>query len=102
MKQEFIIGSAIDLSFDFQDMLYVDLDLIEVTIAQQDTAVLVYSKAGGDITSGPETTFAYLIIPAADSAGLNCGDFEVQIRYIYDGSEPYMVKVVGGTMIDGY
>lgn len=102
MKQEFIIGSAIDLAFDFQDMLYVDLDLIEVTIAQQNTAVLVYSKHAGDILSGPEATFAYLTIPAVDSAELICGDFEVQIRYIYDGSEPYMVKVVGGTMIDGY
>ena len=102
MKQEFIIGSAIDLAFDFQDMLYVDLDVVEVTIAQQNTAVLVYSKAAGSVTSGPETTFAYLIIPASDTALLNCGDIEVQIRYVYDGSEPYIVKVNGGTMVDGY
>lgn len=102
MKEIFVIGSAIDLSFDFQDMLYVDLDLIEVTIAQQETPVYVYSKAAGDVTSGPEATFAYLIIPATDSAALICGDFEVQIRYVYDGSEPYIVKVVGGTMVDGY
>ena len=102
MKEIFIIGSAIDLAFDFQDMAYADLDLIEVTIAQQDTPVLFYSKAGGGVTSGPESTFAYLTIPSADSAGLTCGDFEVQIKYVYDGSQPYIVKVIGGTMVDGY
>ena len=102
MKEIFIIGSAIDLAFDFQDMLFVDLDLIEVTIAQQETAVLTYSKAAGTVVSGTIPTYAYLTIPASDSAGLNCGDFEVQIKYVYDGSEPYIVKVVGGTMVDGY
>jgi hypothetical protein len=102
MKENFVIGSAIDLAFDFQDMAYADLDIIEVTIAQRDTAVLFYSKAAGSVTSGPESTFAYLTIPAANSAGLTCGDFEVQIKYVYDGSQPYIVKVIGGTMVDGY
>ena len=102
MKEIFIIGSAIDLAFDFQDMNFSQLNTIEVTIAQRDTAVLFYSKAAGTVVSGTEPTYAYLTIPAADSAGLTCGDFDIQIKYVFLGSQPYIVKVVGGTIVDGY
>jgi hypothetical protein len=102
MKEIFVIGSAIDLAFDFQDMNFSQLNTIEVTIAQRDTAVLFYSKAAGTVVSGTISTYAYLTIPAADSAGLTCGDFDIQIKYVFLGSQPYIVKVVGGTMIDGY